>query len=111
MDKLNILWTTTNKDNIFNVISMYSITSMKQGLWDKIRIIVWGGSVKLLAEDIQVQTVVNEMLNAGVDIVVCNTCSDRYDVTEKILSLGLKVEYMKESFTNLIKQDEKLLSL
>lgn len=111
MKKLNILWTTTNKDTIFNMISMYSITSLKQGLWTEIRIIIWGGSVKLLAEDVQVQTVVSEMLNAGIEIVVCNTSSDRYDVTEKLVEMGVKVEYLKDSFTELLKADEKLLTL
>ena len=32
-DKLNILWTTDNKDTIFNMLSMYAINSVNRGWW------------------------------------------------------------------------------
>ncbi len=30
-DKLNILWTTDNKDTIFNMLAMYTLNSKKRG--------------------------------------------------------------------------------
>ena len=33
-DKLNILWTTDNKDTIFNMLSMYVINSKNRGWWE-----------------------------------------------------------------------------
>ncbi len=71
MDKLNIIWTTTNKDTIKNMISMYSINALKKGLWDEVNVIVWGGSVKLLREDREVQNEVMEMIKGGVEMEAC----------------------------------------
>ena len=53
--KLNILWTTTNKDTIINMISMYSVNAIKYGWWNEVNIIVWGGSAKLINEDKEIQ--------------------------------------------------------
>ena len=41
-DKLNILWTTDNKDTIFNMLSMYVINSKNRGWWKHINVILWG---------------------------------------------------------------------
>ena len=41
-DKLNILWTTDNKDTIFNMLSMYTLNSKKRGWWKEVNVILWG---------------------------------------------------------------------
>ncbi len=47
MDKLNILWTTTDKDTIFNMISMYAINSKTYDWWKQVNVIIWGGICKI----------------------------------------------------------------
>ena len=59
-DKLNILWTTDNKDTIFNMLAMYTLNSKKRGWWQEVNVILWGASVKLAAQDTQVQTEILE---------------------------------------------------
>lgn len=111
MDKLNILWTTTNKDTIFNMISMYSTNAIKQGWWKDVNVIIWGGSAKLVGEDTEIQAVVREMQNAGVSIEACRSCSDQYGVTETLEKMGLNVKYMGEPLTAYLKRDEKILTM
>lgn len=111
MDKLNILWTTTNKETVINMISMYSTNALSQGWWKNVNIIVWGGSAKLIAEDAQIQDEVNKMLKAGVTIEACRACSDGYGVTDNLEKLGLDVKYMGEPLTTYIKGGENILSL
>ncbi|WP_319505578.1 hypothetical protein [Bacteroides graminisolvens] len=55
-NKLNILWTTDNRDTVFNMLSMYAINSVNKDWWEHVNIILWGASVKLVANDTQVQT-------------------------------------------------------
>lgn len=75
-DKLNILWTTDNKETVFNMLSMYAINSINKGWWNQVNIILWGASVKLVASDTQVQTEVMEMIQAGVSIEACQHCCE-----------------------------------
>ena len=111
MEKLNILWTTTNKDTIINMISMYSVNSINQGWWDEINIIVWGGSAKLIGEDKEIQAEVRKMIDAGVMIQGCLSCSDKYGVTETLKSLGIIMIYMGGPLTAVLRNNEKILTL
>ena len=111
MDKINILWTTDNKDTIFNMLSMYAINSKRFGWWESVNVILWGASVKLAGEDTQVQTEILEMQSAGITIEACKDCCDNFGVAGTIEKLGVVVRYMGEPMTNYIKSGEKLLTL
>ncbi len=111
MDKLNILWTTTNKDTFFNMLSMYAINSKTNHWWKEVNIIIWGASAKLVGSDTQIQTEILEMINQGVSIEACQSCCDNFGVTDKIIELGINVRYMGEPLTNYIKNGEKILTL
>jgi hypothetical protein len=111
MDKLNILWTTDNKDTVFNMLIMYATNSKIKGWWKNVNVIIWGASAKLIGNDTQVQSEVLEMINQGVQVEACKECSDRADVTDKLIKLGINVRYMGETFTRYIKSDEKILTI
>ena len=111
MDKLNIIWTTDNKDTIFNMLSMYSINSIRNKWWQEVNLIIWGASAKLIGNDSQVQTEIAEMLNSGVKIEACKDCCDHFGVTDKLVKLGINVRYMGKPLTDYIKSEEKLLTI
>ncbi|MEA5126643.1 MAG: DsrE family protein [Proteiniphilum sp.] len=110
-DKINILWTTDNKDTIFNMLSMYAINSKKHNWWKDVNIILWGASVKLVGSDTQVQTEVLEMLHNGITVEACKDCCDNFNVAETLMRLGVSVRYMGEPLTGYIKAGEKLISI
>lgn len=111
MEKLTILWTTTNRETIFKMISMYAINAKRYGWWNEIDIIIWGGSAKVVGEDTQVQTEVLEMLNSGINVMACKSCTDSFGVSDTIMKLGVKVEFMGEPLTNALKSGDKILTL
>lgn len=111
MEKLNILWTTDNKDTIFNMLSMYALNSKKKGWWKSINVILWGASVKLAGADTQVQTEILEMLHAGITVEACRDCCRNFGVVEIIEKLGVTVRYMGQPMTEYIQNGEKILSI
>lgn len=111
MDKLNILWTTDNKDTIFNMLSMYAINAKRHNWWEYVNVIIWGASAKLAGNDTQVQTEILEMLNHGVTVEACKACCDQFGVTERLEKLGVIVRYMGQPLTNYLKVDEKILTI
>lgn len=110
-NKLNILWTTNNKDTVLNMLSMYTINAIHRGWWREINVILWGASVKLVASDPQVQTEVLEMLQMGISIEACRDCCESFNVTSPIEKLGIVVKYMGESLTEYLKNDERIVTL
>jgi hypothetical protein len=111
MDKLNILWTTDNKDTVLNMLVMYATNSKINGWWQEVNVIIWGASAKLVGTDTQIQTEVLEMLNHGITIEACNACTDNLGATEKLTELGVNVRYMGEVLTNYLKSGEKVLTI
>ena len=111
MEKLNILWTTDNKDTVFNMLAMYATNSKIKEWWDNVNVIIWGASAKLAGTDSQVQTEILEMIKAGVTIEACKDCADNFKVTDKLEKLGVEVRYMGLPLTEYIKNGEKLITI
>jgi len=111
MDKLNILWTTDNKNTVFHMLVMYATNSRLNGWWQEVNLIIWGASAKLVGTDSQIQAEVLEMLNHGITIEACKACTDNLGVTDKLTELGVNVRYMGEVLTNYLKSGEKVLTI
>jgi len=111
MEKLNILWTTDNKDTVFNMLIMYATNSKIKGWWKNVNVIIWGASAKLVGGDTQVQSEILEMINQGVHVEACKECCDRAGVTDRLIKLGIDVRYMGEPFTTYIKDGERILTI
>jgi len=111
MNKINILWTTDNKDTVFNMLSMYAINSKKREWWQEVNVIIWGASVRLVGNDTQIQTEVLEMLGQGVHVEACKDCCDKFGVTSKLTKLGIDVRYMGEPLTGYLKNGETVLTI
>jgi hypothetical protein len=110
MEQLVILWTNNNKEVFQNMIAMYAINSIKEGWLKEVRLIIWGPSVKLAAEDTQIQTEILEMLDTGITVEACKACADIYGVSEKLEKLGVDVKYMGEPLTEILKSNQKVLT-
>jgi hypothetical protein len=111
MDKLNILWSTDNKHTIDNLLAMYSINSKAYGWWDKINVIIWGASAKLIGADKKYQNLVKEMIDSGISVEACKVCSDNLNASNTLSNLGVDVKYMGEQLTKYLKSDEKMLTI
>jgi hypothetical protein len=110
IEKLNILWTSNDKDTFHNMVAMYSLNSMKSGWWDAVNIIIWGGSTRLAGEDVEVQKVLKKLIENGVTIEACKACADKIKVSGTLKDLGIEVKYMSK-LTGLIKGDDKLITI
>ena len=111
MKRLNILWTTDNKDTFINMIAMYSSNSLIRGWWEEVNVIIWGASAKLAAKDHDVQEEIKNMLDSGVKIEGCMACSEKFGVTKKLEELGISMKYMGEPFTQYLQNNEKVITI
>ena len=111
MEKLNILWTTDNKDTIDNMLAMYAINSKANDWWTNMNVIIWGASAKLISCDNKYQVLVKEMIDSGVNVEACKVCSDNLGATQKLLELGVDVKSMGEQLTKYIKDGERVLTV
>lgn len=105
LDTLAVLWTRGDKEFAEEMAFMYALNAKKHGWWENVRLIVWGPSAPLLAEDHDLQELLAEMNDEGVVLEACRACAENYGVAEDLEDLGITVEYMGEPLTEYLKDE------
>jgi hypothetical protein len=108
---LYVLWTSDNPITAEKMVFMYTVNSLKKGWWENVTIIIWGASAGLVCEDIHVQNMVKDAIDAGVHITACKACADQIDATETLEELNVEVKYWGVPLTDILKNDEALLTV
>lgn len=99
MKKLCLVWCAADREVALNMVFMYGLNARLKGWWDEVRLLVWGPTARLLAEDRELQAVLEDLKAAGVELWACKACADRYGTSGALAALGLRVFYVGEDFT------------
>lgn len=110
MDKLLIVWSSGEIEVAKKLVLLYGSVILPRGYWDEAHLMVWGPSAKLLAENVELQAMVGKLLETGVKASVCVVCSDDYDVTDQLRSLGIEPTHTGEFLTQALKKDWKVIT-
>ena len=110
MKKLNVVWTTGEKDVAMRMIFVYLIDSKSMGWRDEINVVIWGPSAKLLAHDKEVQAELDFVRQCGILVEACRGCTEAYGVTKVIRSLGIEVKYMGDVLTQYLHSDDRVIT-
>lgn len=101
-DHLVVVWTSGDPEVALDMVLMYTYNAKKQGWWQDVTLVVWGPSQKLAVENQQVREELARMQGAGIDIIACKACSDRYGVTDGLQACGVDVDYIGTTLTEFI---------
>lgn len=99
---LFVIWSSADPEVAHNVAFMYSHNSLLREWWDRVRLIIWGPSAKLAAEDEEIQDKLAAMMNDGVEVWACRACADNYGVSDKLESLGFNVVFVGTPVTEML---------
>jgi len=110
-NELFILWTSSDETTFDKMINMYARNGIKNGWWEKITIIIWGGSTQLVKNSSIVQQGIQDLISQGVFLTACQACAERVGAAEMLIDLGVEVRYWGEPLTELLKQNKKLLTI
>jgi hypothetical protein len=73
-------------------------------------LVVWGPSGELLGQDADLQAELKEMLAAGVDVIACKACADNLGTTAQLEALGVRVFYVGQEVTAMLKNGWTVLT-
>ena len=110
-NKLTILWTNADKITAEKMVFMYAINSKTHQWWEEVTVLIWGAPAKLAAEDLLIQQNIELAQHVGVHVIACKACADQLGVAETLTGLGVEVAYLGERLTEILKEDEKLLTI
>jgi hypothetical protein len=81
----------------------YAINSKKQGWMDEVRVILWGPTERLAAEDKDFQDMISMLMVVGVEVIACKACSDNFSVSEELERQGIDVRYVGTLVSEMLK--------
>ena len=108
---LYVLWTNADPITTEKMVFMYTVNSLAHGWWEDVTLIIWGAPAKLVAEDSDVQELVKKAGAAGVHLTACKACADQLGVTETLEALGIEVIYWGRPLTDILKNNEQLITI
>ena len=109
---LHILWTNADITTGKLMVMMYAKYSMKNKWWDKVTVILWGGTTKLTAENEEIQAEMKMLREEyGVEFVGCITCAKELDVVEKLEALDVELKPWGPPLTELIQSKAPLITV
>jgi hypothetical protein len=108
---LFILWTNADPITAEKMVFMYAANSRIHGWWDRVTVIIWGATAKLVAEHAGVQQGIRDLFEADVHVSACKACADQLGATEALEGLGIEVKYWGEGLTEILKSEAKLLTV
>ena len=108
---LYILWTNENAITAEYMVMMYSENAILKNWWDKVTVIVWGATSKMVAENSDIQRLIKQCQEAGVEFSGCIACAAKLGTIEKLTELGIELIRWGEPLTDLIKKGEHILTV
>lgn len=108
---LYILWTNADIYTSQLMVMMYAKNSKLQGWWENVTVIIWGATAKLVAENKVIQEEIKIAKQAGVEFSACIACALQLGVVEDLKVQGIEVKGWGEPLTELLKEDEKLITI
>jgi hypothetical protein len=108
---LYVLWTNDNLVTAEKMVFMYTVNALKNGWWERVTLIVWGATAKLVGENGDIQYLVRQAREAGVHITACKACADQLGVTDALEEMGIEVKYWGLPLTELLKSGRHLITV
>ena len=108
---LHILWTNADPITAEHMVMMYARNAMLNGWWDKITVIVWGATQKLLLENEAVRLKMELAQQVGVEFSACISCAANLDIVEELERNGIEVIRWGEKTSLLMQNGKHLLTV
>lgn len=102
MDKVFMILTSGDKEVHKEVGFKYAPNALIHDWMKEVRVILWGPTERLAAEDTEFQQYIKFLLESGVEVFACKACSDGYGVSEKLESLNINVKYVGKMVTEML---------
>lgn len=109
-NKIAIIWTSNDQEVAEKVCFMYAQNAKKQGWFDEVTLIIWGPSIRLLAENDDLKADITKMMNMGITVEASLSCAQLYGVGPDLADLDIDVKPMGVPLTGYIKEGWKILS-
>jgi len=101
--KVLVILSSGDREVALEVGIPYSLNAVSNNWMDEVKVIIFGPSEKIAANDAEVQAKLKELREAGIEVMACKWCADRMNITDKFEAVGIKVVYVGPIISDLLK--------
>ena len=110
-DKLLIVWSSGDIEVANKMVLMYSGVMMERGYWEEAILMVWGASVKLLAENKELWAKIEKIKQSGVKLCACVACVDEYALNGEYEEMGIDIIHTGAVMTECLKDGWRSITI
>ena len=103
-ENLVIIWSSADPETAQHMAFMYAKNAMLQGWWQRVRLVVWGPSARTLRNESELQELLPELQEAGVELMACKACAEAFGAGDALKYMGLDVRYIGQDLTDMLKE-------
>jgi len=104
VSKVFVILSSGDREVALEVGLIYPLNAAKNVWMDEVKVIIFGPSEKVVANDKEVQGRIRELLENDVEVLACKWCADRMGITEKLEEIGVPVVYVGTIISDLLKE-------
>lgn len=108
---LHILWTNADPLTAEHMVMMYARNAMINEWWDKVTVIVWGATQKLLLENEAVKLKMDLARQVGVEFTACVSCAANLGIVETLEQNDIEVIRWGEKLSLLLQNGKHVLTV
>ncbi len=104
-ENLLIVWTNGDIEVANKFPLLYSSVILDRGYWKTAHLMLWGPSIKLAKDNIQIQEQLKKIQKTGVKMSACIVCVEDYDATSILNELNIEITHTGELLTTALKDE------
>jgi len=101
--ELAVLWSSGDPDVAHRVCLMYAHAAKTNRWFERVRLIIWGPSQRILVGDKDLRTKIDAMRSDGVIIEACIACATSFGLVDELRDMHLPVKPMGAPLTQFLK--------
>jgi hypothetical protein len=104
-ENLLIVWTNGDIEVANKFPLLYSSVILDRGYWKTAHLMLWGPSIKLAKDNLQIQEQLIKIQKTGVKMSACVVCVEDYDATSILNELNIEITHTGELLTTALKDE------
>ena len=104
-ENLLIVWTNGDIEVANKFPLLYSSVILDRGYWKTAHLMLWGPSIKLAKDNLQIQEQLKKIQTTGVKMSACVVCVEDYDATSILNELNIEITHTGELLTTALKDE------
>lgn len=104
-ENLLIVWTNGDIEVANKFPLLYSSVILDRGYWKTAHLMLWGPSIKLAKDNLQIQEQLIKIQKTGVKMSACIVCVEDYDATSILNELNIEITHTGELLTIALKDE------